>query len=103
MNRTLQVKRLYSMGNFNNVEFYDQLAEVPENVILNENAVGLLYYLMILEQEKAHKRYLALYKKYPANPEQFDKAFEIIEKERVQAFTELMLEINKPHEPQNKE
>lgn len=95
MNRGLHVKRLWSMGQYNNVELFDEILDVPEHVALNPKAVGLLYYLMILEQEKAHKKYLALVKKFPATMEQIDKTAEIIEEERSRTFTEFMEELNK--------
>lgn len=82
------------MGNYNNVELYDEIVEIPEKVALNPKATGLLYYLMILEQEKAHKKYLALYKKFPANMEQLDQTAEIIETERTRTFTEFLNELN---------
>ena len=95
MNEALKVKRLWSMGNYNNVELYDEITDIPEHVALNPKARGLLYYLMILEQEKAHKKYLALYKKFPANMEQLDETAKIIEEERARTFMEFLDEINK--------
>jgi hypothetical protein len=82
------------MGQFNNVELYDEIIEIPERVALNTKATGLLYYLIILEQEKAHKKYLALYKKFPANMEQLDETAKIIEEERTRTFTEFLNELN---------
>lgn len=96
------------MGNYNNVELYDEIIEIPEKVALNPRATGLLYYLMILEQEKAHKKYLALYAKFPAKMEQIDETAKIIEEERTRTFTEFLNEINKdviidiPNEDPNK-
>lgn len=99
LNRTLRVKRLWSMGNYNNVELYDEIVEIPEKVALSPKATGLLYYLMILEQEKAHKKYLALYKQFPANMEQLDLTAEIIETERSRTFQEFLEELNKDLTP----
>lgn len=87
------------MGNYNNVELYDEIIEIPERVALNTKAIGLLYYLMILEQEKAHKKYLTLITKFPASMEQLDKTAELIEEERTRTFTEFMEELNKELEP----
>jgi hypothetical protein len=99
LNRTLRVKRLWSMGNYNNVELYDEIVEIPEKVALSPKATGLLYYLMILEQEKAHKKYLNLYKKFPANMEQLDQTAEIIEEERSKTFLEFIEELNRELSP----
>ena len=85
------------MGQFNNVEMYDEIIELPESMVLNPKATGLLYYLMILEQEKAHKKYLALYKKFPANMEQIDETAKIIEEERTRTFTEFLEQLNQEH------
>lgn len=82
------------MGNYNNVELYDEITEIPQAIALNPKATGLLYYLMILEQEKAHKKYLQLYKAYPANMEQIDETARIIEEERTRTFQEFMNELN---------
>lgn len=95
MHEQIRVKRLWSMGNYNNVELEDTLFEIPERVSLNPKARGLLYYLMILEAEKAHKKYLTLYKRFPADMEQLDLTAEIIEEERNRTFQEFMNELNK--------
>jgi len=99
MHETLRVKRLWSMGNYNNVELQDEIFEIPQDVVLNPKARGLLYYLMILEQEKAHKKYLALYKRFPADMEQLDQTAEIIEQERTRTFQEFLNELNQELEP----
>lgn len=90
------------MGQFSNVELEDNLYEVPENVALNPKATGLLYNLMLLELEEAHKDYLQLYKKhpvlakiFPANLEDLDDAILVIKEEKTRTFQELLEELNK--------
>lgn len=101
MNRNLRVERIFSLGDYNNIKFSDEVTDIPERLSLNPKGVGLLYYLMILEMEKAHKNYLALYKRFPATKEQMDKAAEIIEEERSRTFTEFLNELNKESEVKN--
>jgi len=90
MNTTLRVERLYSLADYNNVKFTQEIIEVPERVLLSEKGVGLLYSLMLLEAEKAHKNYIILYKSFPASMEQLDQTAEIIEQERSRTFKEFL-------------
>lgn len=102
MNRNLRVKRLWSMGQFNNVELFDEILDIPEKVALNPRAVELLYHLMIMEQELAHKRYLEVFKKHPTLlkifPESLDYLNETvlaIKEEKTRTFEEFLQEYNK--------
>ncbi len=102
MQRSLRVKRLWSMGQFNNVELQDEIIEIPEKVALNQKAIELLYQLMILEQEEAHKEYLQLFKQYPlllkmfpANLDFLDETILAIKEEKTRTFEELLVELNK--------
>ena len=100
MNETLRVKRLWSMGQFSNVELETTLSEIPEKVALKPRAVELLYNLMTLQLEAAHKEYLQLYKNHPVLIKIFpeivdylDEALLAIREEKTQTFDELMKEL----------
>lgn len=95
MQTSLRVERLYSLADYNNVKFSQEITEVPEKVMLNERGVGLLYSLMYLEMEKAHKNYIMLYKSYPASLEQIEQTASIIEEARTKTFKELLEELAK--------
>lgn len=102
MNRSLRVKRLWSMGQFNNVELFDEIVEIPEKIALNPKAMELLYHLMVMEQELAHKKYLEVFKKYPLLLKMFPNNLDFLEEtvlaikeEKTRTFEELINEINK--------
>ena len=98
MQTSLRVERLYSLADYNNVKFSQEITEVPERVLLSQKGVGLLYSLMYLEMEKAHKNYIMLYKSYPASIEQIEQTASIIEEARSRTFKELIEELNKEGE-----
>jgi hypothetical protein len=102
MNKKISVERLYSLGDFKNIKFYDEISDIPENVALNEKAMSLLHFLQLLEIESSHKKYLRLGAMLPARPEQIDAAIELIENERSRTFVELTAELYKPIEATNK-
>jgi hypothetical protein len=100
MQEHIRVKRLWSMGQFSNVELETTLSDIPEKVSLNPRAVGLLYNLMTLQLEAAHKEYLQLYKNHPVLIKVFpeiidylDEALLAIREEKTQTFDELMKEL----------
>ena len=93
MNRKVNIERLYSLGDFKNIKFSDEISEIPEAISLNSKAMSLLYYLQLLEIEFDHKRYLKLGFKLPAKPEQIEEAAAIIEEERARTFAEFLEEI----------
>lgn len=102
MNRTLRVKRLWSMGQFNNIQFEDEVSDIPENIALNQKAIGLLYNLMVLEMEMAQKEYLRVFEKYPAFMRIFPDSVAVINEtvlaireERNRTYDEFMKEITK--------
>lgn len=102
MNEQLRVKRLWKMGDFSNVELESTLSDIPEKVALNDRAITLLYHLMLLEAEAAHKDYLELYKDNPFLLKAFpdivnylDESMKAIKEDKSRTFEELMNELNK--------
>lgn len=93
------------MGQFNNIELYDEINDIPQNVALNPKAIELLYHMMVMEQELAHKRYLEVFKDHPLLLKVFPESIEYlnetilaIREEKKRTFEELMKELE-----QNKE
>ena len=102
MNRTLHAKRLWTMGQFSNVEFQDEITDIPENVALNPKATGLLYSMMLLEMESAYVKYLSIYKEHPVLVKAFPAILDFfhemsvaVEDEKTRTFTQLLEELNK--------
>jgi hypothetical protein len=102
MNRNLHVKRLWSMGQFSNVELHNEITDIPENIALNPKATELIYHMMILEMESAYAGYLSIYKDHPvmikAFPDIIDFFQEMnlaVEQEKTKTFNQLIRELNK--------
>lgn len=102
MNRNLKVKRLWSMGQFSNVELSDEITDIPENIAINPKAIALIYNMMVLQMESTYVNYLAIYKDNPvmvkAFPQIIDFFREIqvaVENEKTKTFDQLMEELNK--------
>ena len=60
MERTLRVKRIFTMGQFQNLEIGDEITNIPENIAKNEEALSLISYLQLLLTERKYNRYLQL-------------------------------------------
>ena len=87
MNRSLKVERLYSLGDYKNIKFIDEIVDLPENVALDEESVGHVVYLQLLNVEQSFYRYYALAKKIKTlNPEEI---LGFIEEERVKTLDQL--------------
>lgn len=101
MHEQIRVKRLWSMGQFNNVELESTISEIPEKIALNDRAIGLLYNLMLLEAESAHKEYIKLYRDnpillnvFPEIVKYIDESLKIIKEDKSRTFDELIKELN---------
>lgn len=62
MNKRIVVKTLYRTGDFSNIEFTEEITEIPSHVFLSKKAMELLKKLCIIENEKAFNIYLQLSK-----------------------------------------
>lgn len=91
MTRTLYVERLYSMGNYENIKFSNSLKDIPEEVALNPNAVGLLFLQQLLSCEEAYLEYKKLVETIAQ--ERLEDALEILKQKREQTYSELLSEI----------
>jgi soluble cytochrome b562 len=57
--RTLEVDRLYSLGDYRNIRFRDSL-EVPEEVKVDSKVLDLIRYMQTLSVEKSYRQYMLL-------------------------------------------
>lgn len=96
MNKTLAVERIFSLGDYQNIKFTDTITEVPESLVLNQDAMRLVRYLQLVDVEWAYINYMNLRKNSPkiARPEDIEGALEFIESERTRTFEELLASIN---------
>lgn len=60
MERKISVERLYSLGQYQNVKFIDEITNIPESIALNREAMNLIAYSQILQAEKAYYNYFRL-------------------------------------------
>jgi len=60
MNMNLKIKRIYNLGNYSNVEFTEELNEIPEKLLFNKEAMYKFRKLLMLNVERAYKNYLEL-------------------------------------------
>ena len=58
MNQNLKIKRIYNLGNYSNVEFTEEVNDIPEKLMFNKEAMYKLRKLMMLNVERAYKTYL---------------------------------------------
>lgn len=92
MNRTLATKRLFSLGNYSNIEFSHTITEIPEKIALDPKAMELLSYVLLLDIEYAYKRYHLLIEQ--VNTKNLSEVIEFIETERQDTFSELLAKYN---------
>jgi len=87
MNRSLRIKRLYSLGNFKNIAIEDYIDELPQEIAFNEDLISKIRFLQMINVEIAYDTYVELNKKLMnINPEE-QMAF--LEDVRVQTLNEI--------------
>lgn len=59
MKRILSTKRLYSLQQYNNIEFFDSI-ELPENFSLDKEVVDNIRFLQMIQTDLAYRKYLEL-------------------------------------------
>lgn len=62
MNRTIETKRLYSLGDYKNVTFTDIISDIPAEVALNSEAMSKLRVLQLIGVDLAFEKYIGLRK-----------------------------------------
>ena len=90
MGRSIGVKRLYALANYNNITFDSVLENIPEKFALNSDLVNKVYYLQMIECEKAYRKYLQLYAKIKTfSVEQYAEALTVLEQEKEETTLEI--------------
>jgi hypothetical protein len=64
MNRNLGIERVYSLGDYKSIRFLDFINEVPEEIAMNMDAVGLIRYLQLVGVDLAYTKYNMLLKQH---------------------------------------
>lgn len=83
MNRSIKYERLFPMGQYVNVKFSDEITDLPEAVCLNEDLMGKIRYLQMVDVEISYRVYLKLYEKAKTlDLEELAKSMEFLETEK---------------------
>lgn len=88
MIRALRVKRLYSLGDYKNIEFYDEITDIPTHVAVNKDAVNLINFYQLLSVEKSFREYMELQKNFSGKNN--EECLELIMKMQEQTYEELL-------------
>lgn len=94
MEKKISTERLYSLGDYKNIKFSDEITGVPEDIFNNPDASKLLRYLQLLEIEYSYSRYMLLAEKLYGQKLPLDEVLETLEHERSIVFEELLKVIN---------
>ena len=54
----LKIKRIYNLGNYSNVEFTEEINDIPEGLVYNKEVMYKVRKLMILNIERQYRSYL---------------------------------------------
>jgi len=65
MERLIRIKRLYSLGDYRNIEFEDFFSNIPDPLLFDDKFTSEAYYLLLVNIELAYRRYINLAAKYP--------------------------------------
>lgn len=60
MERSLNVERLYSLGDYKNIKFGNTITGIPEELVNNDKVTGLLFLQQVLSCEIAYRQYVEL-------------------------------------------
>ena len=60
MNRSLKLRRIYNLGDYNNIEFTEEITEIPKKFVLNEEVMSKFRQLLMLNAEAGYIRYTEL-------------------------------------------
>jgi hypothetical protein len=71
MERSLRVKRIFSLGQYQNIDVEDTVTGIPAELAVNEDFIGLLSKLQLLNIERRVNNYYLLREKYrESSPEE---------------------------------
>ena len=60
MKRKISLERLYSLGDFKNIKFSEEVSEIPDELVNNEQFITILTNLMLLRIEQNYNKYIKL-------------------------------------------
>lgn len=87
MNKNIGLKRLYKVGDFNNITFEESINEIPENIFNNKEVMDDIKYLLLVDAELGYRRYIQLYQELAGAT--LDDAIEALEKTKLDTLKEI--------------
>lgn len=91
MNRSVTIERVYNLadyvGNYNTLRLSDQLAEIPENLMLNVKFIEKVRLLQFVNLERDYRRYLLLLSKL--EKADLESGLEMLDKLKTSTMDEL--------------
>ena len=88
MQRSLTIERLFSLGNYSNIKISHTMTDIPENIALSRQAMGLVQDMLLLDVEYEYRRYQALTEKLGKLTDNAS-VLEMIDAERESTFEQL--------------
>jgi hypothetical protein len=92
MQQRLAVKRIYKLGDYQNIEITSELTEIPQQIFLNEEAQSKLQYLLLVDVEQSYVKYHEILRtayKTKSIEESLAFALQYLETEKTQTFNQL--------------
>lgn len=87
LGRTLRAKRIYSMGQYQNIEMSDEITGIPPELALDEDFIAKLSLLQLIRLEvRINKYYMLRSQTRDMSPEE---AIALLEDERVDLIEEI--------------
>lgn len=90
MQRTLTVKRLYSTGQYQHIEFTDTVSDIPDELALDAEYISRLSNLMLLRVEAQFHKYRLIQETIGSKSPQsvYETLEDVIANQTVQLFTQ---------------
>jgi hypothetical protein len=87
VNRSLKVERLYSLGDYKNIKFIDEINDLPEEVIFNDGVVSKIRYLQLISLELNIRKYMELMRAVQTVP--LEEQLQYLEEQKVNTLDEI--------------
>lgn len=80
MNRSLGIKRVFSLGDYKSIHFDDLIEDLPQEVMLNQDLMDKIRYLQMISVDLAYQEYVTMYRRLNAITEEEKMSFLIEQK-----------------------
>ncbi len=95
MNRTLGIERVFSLGDYKSLRAIDTITEIPEDLLLNQEAVDYLKVIQLASIDLTYQKYIQMTKEFSKYPEGSEDKYTALLEYRETALNNLLNLINK--------